>query len=272
MKFAYSTFVHFRYPLIESIRRAAEMGYNGVEIWGGRCHAYYEDMDDARINLIKKTLTQYNMEVPNFIPAQFRYPSNIAAGDSQIRKNSISYLCHNVDVAEKLGASSVSICPGYSLYGQDTDNAWNCMMDSISRIVQYADDKKVMIMLEPAHNMETDLVLTVDHGLKAVAEIGGNKMGLVIDTGHMFVNRESFTDIPDKVKGIKVHYHFDDNHGINDDHLVPGEGKIDYSTFITALKKTGYANYLSVELGWGYTADPDIALQKSLAFFKKYAV
>ena len=269
MKFAYSTFVHYRYPLVESIKRAAEMGYDGVEIWGGRCHAYWEDMDEKRINEVKAVLKDYKMEVPNFIPAQFRYPSNIATADEQIRQNSIQYICHNIDVAEALGSKYVSICPGFSLYGQTVPQAWDCMMDSLKKIKNYANDKAVTVMIEPAHSMETDTVLTVDHGIQVVDEIGKDDFGLVIDTGHMFVNRESFTDIPSKVSAYKVHYHFDDNFGINDDHLVPGEGKINFSTFIDSLKNNKYDGWLSVELGWGYTNDPDIALKNSLEFFKK---
>ncbi len=269
MKFAYSTFVHYRYPLDESIKRAAEIGYDGVEIWGGRCHAYYEDMDSARIAKINETLKKYGMSVPNFIPAQFRYPSNIATSDNQIRENSIEYICRNVNTAEAVGAKYISICPGYSLYGQTPDQAWDCMMDSLRKIKNYANDKAVTVMLEPAHSMETDIVLTVDQGIKVVDELGKDDFGLVIDTGHMFVNKESFTDIPMKVKDYKVHYHFDDNFGTSDDHLVPGEGKMDYSTFIDSLKKTNYDGWLSVELGWGYTNDPDIALTNSLNFFKK---
>lgn len=269
MKFAYSTFVHYRYPLIESIKRAAEMGYNGVEIWGGRCHAYWEDMDTKRITEVNDALKKYDMKVPNFIPAQFRYPSNIATADTQIRNNSIKYICHNIDVAEALGSTYISICPGFSLYGQTIDHAWDCMMMSLREIKKYADNKAVTVMLEPAHSMETDVVLTVDQGIKVVDNFGKDDFGLVIDTGHLFVNKESFTDIPIKVSEYKVHYHIDDNHGTSDDHLVPGEGKINFNTFIDSLKKIHYEGWLSVELGWGYTNDPDIALSNSLNFFRK---
>ena len=44
MKLSLSTFVYFRYPLIEAIRRTAHFGYDGVELWGGRPHAYADDM------------------------------------------------------------------------------------------------------------------------------------------------------------------------------------------------------------------------------------
>ena len=39
-----STFVYFYYPLKEAEKRRAEAGYDGVEIWGGRPHAYGDDL------------------------------------------------------------------------------------------------------------------------------------------------------------------------------------------------------------------------------------
>ena len=48
MKFSQSSFVYLNYPLQEAIRRLHQYGYQGVEIWGGRPHAYRHDLDDER--------------------------------------------------------------------------------------------------------------------------------------------------------------------------------------------------------------------------------
>ena len=269
MKYSQSTFVYFRYPLEDAIRRLAEHGYQGVEIWGGRPHAYWEDMDDARIMKIKQVLTETGMEISSFIPAQFRYPTNIATTDEQIRKNSVQYLKNNIDVAEKLGAPYVSLCPGFSLQGEKLSDSRKAMMSSLKELVEYAKNLKTTLLLEPAHAMETDHVLTVDHGMDVVDELGRENMGLCIDLGHLHVNKESIVNVVEKVKDYTVHYHMDDNNGGSDDHLVPGEGNIDFGIFLTKLKESNYNGYLAVELGWGYTVDPDNAVKKSIEFLKK---
>jgi protein FrlC len=56
--------------------------------------------------------------------------------------------------------------------------------------------------------------------------------------------------------------------GVTDDHLVPGEGKMDYDVFLTELDKMGYEGFLAVELGFGYTVDPDPAVRRSIEFLK----
>jgi sugar phosphate isomerase/epimerase len=86
MKLSISTAVYYRYSLIESIKRIAELGYNAVEIWGGRPHAFPDDMTDSKINEIKKCIREYDLEISGLIPAQFRYPTNLSIEDEKIRE------------------------------------------------------------------------------------------------------------------------------------------------------------------------------------------
>ena len=43
MKFCMFTSGYMRDPLEKAFRDAAELGYDGIEIWGGRPHAYAPD-------------------------------------------------------------------------------------------------------------------------------------------------------------------------------------------------------------------------------------
>ena len=268
MKLSQSTFVYFRYPLDEAIRRLAHFGYDGVEIWGGRPHAYWEDMDKARCSRIRKTLDETRLTISNFIPAQFRYPTNLATTDEQIRKHSVAYIKKNVDVAERLESPYVSLCPGVSLHGDRREDSYHAMMQSLEELVQYVKGKNLKLIIEPAHAMETDHVLTVDDGMRVVDALGRDNMGLCIDTGHMFVNKESLGNVAEKVQGYTVHYHIDDNMGTSDDHLVPGEGKINFDLFLSNLIRYKYQGFLAFELGWNYTPDPDVAVKRSMDYLK----
>lgn len=269
MKLSLSTFVYFRYSLIEALKKTKKLGYDGVEIWGGRPHAYWEDMTDTRIEEVKKTLQEIDLKISNFIPAQFRYPTNLAATDELIRQGSVEYIKRNIEVAEKLESPFVSLCPGFSLFNDRREEAYNAMIKSIEEIIDFSKDMNTKLIIEPAHAMETDLVLTTEDGMKVVDYFGKDKLGLCLDTGHLFVNKENLSDVVEKVKDYTVHWHFDDNCGISDDHLVPGEGKIDFMIFLENLKASNYNGFLAVELGFGYTNDPDPAVRKSIEFFKK---
>jgi protein FrlC len=263
MKFSLSTFVYFRFPLAESIRRTAALGYEAVEIWGGRPHAFCDDMDDARVSDTKKLIVDCGMEISNFIPAQFRYPVNIAIHDDAIRQRSVDYLKKSINVACALGSPFASVCPGFSIYPQTPSQAWDTLRKSLAQLADFAKDMPLIVLLEPAHRMESDLVLTVADGIKMVQELDG-RIGLLPDIGHLQVNRESLQDVVDRLAGIPCHWHIDDNCGNSDDHLVPGEGIIDYRGFLHDLISAGYAGSLAVELGYPYIADPDTAARQSI--------
>lgn len=263
--------MYYRYPLIEALKRIKSFGYDGVEIWGGRPHAYWEDMTEENIAKLKQGIRKTELNISNFIPAQFRYPTNLASTDPLIREGSVKYIKRNIEIAEKLEAPYISLCPGFSVYGDTVAEAFAAMLRSFEEIIKFSEKMNTKIILEPAHAMETDLVRTAEEGMRVVDYFGKDKMGLCLDTGHLYINKENLSDVVEKVKDYRVHWHFDDNHGLDDSHLVPGEGAIDFAIFLDKLKKTDYDGFLAVELGFSYTNDPDPAVRRSINFLNKEA-
>ncbi|MDR3590795.1 MAG: sugar phosphate isomerase/epimerase [Negativicutes bacterium] len=266
MKTSISTFSHFYYSLEDCIRRVGQLGFDAVEIWGGTPHGYAYDMDEAKIAAVRSVLQETGLAVSGFIPAQFRYPTNIAIDDELVRRRSLDYLKKSIEVAAALGSPLVSICPGHSRFGQDRRQAWENMLQALSELADYAP-KAIRLMLEPGNHYETDLVVTAEDGRRAIRE-AGRDIGLVLDTGHLFINRESVSDCVLEADLSRCHFHIDDNLGITDDHSVPGTGKIDFSMFFANLKRRSYDGYLTVELGFQYCTDPDPAALKSLLFIR----
>jgi fructoselysine 3-epimerase len=263
-----SSFVHFRYTLPEAIRRYADLGFDMVEPWGGRPHAFWEDMRGDYLKEILDALDETGLRISNFIPAQFRYPVNIATPIPEMRVASVDYLKRNVEAALRLKAPSVSLCPGFSLRGQGRESAWDAMIQSIRELIGFAPGD-FLILIEPGNLWETDLIATVEDGMKAIAELGSPKnLGLCLDTGHLFINREAVSDAPSLVGKLPLHFHVDDNRGKGDDHLVPGEGDIDFRLFFSKLIRSGYSGALTVEIGFGYTPDPDPPALASLEAVK----
>jgi protein FrlC len=263
LRFAQSSAVYFNHSLQHAIRDLSELGYDGIEIWGGRPHMYRHDLDE-QIEEIRGLLAQRRLQVCNFIPAQFRYPSQLCSDNERVRRESVAYISDGVDNALKLGSPSVSICPGMVLFDRDRRRGYRCLLESLREIEAYSRGKEILLLIEPAHRFESNLVLTIDDCLRLLEELKSDRFGILLDTGHCHVNGEDFRAIIPRCQGLPLHIHLDDNHGDADAHLIPGRGSVDFAGLAEALKASGYSGFLSAELGGAYNMDPGAACRESL--------
>ena len=268
MKFSQSSFVYFNFPIQEAIRRLHGLGYQGIEIWGGRPHIYRHDLDDE-LDRINALLDELDMVIPNFIPAQFRYPSVLCSLNETVRQDSIRNIQDAIDNALRLKSPYVSLCPGMTLYGEDLAKGWTQLKNSFLELLDYTKDKDITLLIEPAHRAESTLILTVADGLRMIDEIGSPQLGILMDTGHCNVNGENLPQVIASLKDVPCHIHIDDNHGDSDSHLIPGEGNIDFDALAGALKQINYQGFISAELGFQYCLDPDVAVKQTLTLLSE---
>jgi sugar phosphate isomerase/epimerase len=62
-----------------------------------------------------------------------------------------------------------------------------------------------------------------------------------------------------------VQVHVNDNNSIEQQNAVPTEGNFDFTNFRNLLNRIGYSGFLTLELGWPYSFDPDPVLKKALS-------
>lgn len=263
MKLSISSFLYYNFSLEEAVKRISRCGYQGIEIWGGRPHAYRNDLTGDEILNLRKLIEKSKLEISAFIPAQFRYPTSLCSPNAMIREDSVNYIKDSIVTSLKLGCHKVSLCPGHTLYGQGYENGIEQLSASIRELHKFASEKDVTLLIEPAHRFESDLILTINDGMDFISRLGLDNLGIAMDTGHCYVNKESLVECVSLLKGFPYHIHIDDNHGTSDDHKIPGEGEINYLPFLKELKNNNYDGFLTVELGWNYTMEPDLASTKS---------
>jgi fructoselysine 3-epimerase len=263
MKISLSSFVYLYYPLEEAIRRTAAAGFAGIDIWGGRPHAYRRDLQPEEIRALRSLLEKLYLELPSLIPAQFRYPTNLCSSNETIRLDSVAYIQDGLELAAGLGAPLVSVCPGHTLAGQSKADGWGRLRASLLEICGRAKKLGVRVAIEPADAYETDLMNTVAETMQMVNELDLPELGVLLDSGHAHVSGESFTQAVLAAGERLFHVHVDDNLGKRDQHLVPGDGTCDFNALMEALKAAGYQGYLTAELGWDYILDPDPPVRES---------
>lgn len=268
MKISLSSFVYFNYGLPEAISATAAAGYDGIDIWGGRPHAYRRDLSPEDIAMLHGLLESASLGLASLIPAQFRYPSSLCSPIETIRRDSIAYIQDGVELAAALGAPLVSVCPGHSLHGQGIEHARAALHDSLGEIAAYAAGRQIRIAIEPADRYETDLMHSTLDALKTVDALGFENLGVLLDTGHDLIAGQPAAEAVAALGDRLFHVHVDDNYGERDQHLVPGEGRYDFRGLIEALDRVGYEGYLAAELSWDYTVDPDPPVRRTAAYLR----
>ena len=65
MKIAVASSLFSRYCLERTFEAASRLGYDGIELWGGRPHAYAPDMDDIAVERICALREKYHLKNPH---------------------------------------------------------------------------------------------------------------------------------------------------------------------------------------------------------------
>ena len=73
------------YPLEVAFQDAKRIGYDYIELWGGRPHAFPPDLKRGGIEQVKKLIEVYEMPVHVYTPEHNAYPYNYMIGDSSQR-------------------------------------------------------------------------------------------------------------------------------------------------------------------------------------------
>ena len=92
-------------------------------------------------------------------------------------------------------------------------------------------------------------IATTKQGMEMIGRAGDANLGLTVDVGHVYCQREG--DLPAVLRSTGdrlFNVHLDDSRRDAHDHLQFGEGEIDFPPAIAALKEIGFDRCACVEL------------------------
>jgi len=269
LKSSLSSYLYLNYSLEDAIRKIAVAGFDAVDIWGGRPHAYRNDLREHDIRNIRILIDDLGLEIASFIPAQRHYPISLCNPLNPIRYESVHYIQNAIETAARLDAPIISVCPGHTLHNQDLDDGWERLADSLQRICEFAGHYEVLIALKPSDRYQSDLINTTIQAMDMIDQLGCDNLGVVFDTGHALLAGENTSSAIVNLGDRLFHLHLHDNDGQQDQHLIPGRGKFDFNALIHALRLAMFEGFLSTELDWTYTLDPDAAAIETQEYLER---
>lgn len=254
MKFAYSTNAYTEHDLPFALRDVAAAGFDGVEILCDVPHAPPNRIGDAEAREIARVLegeglTVSNLNVNTSHALEGSGPEGFLPPLDAPEKR--DYVLRAVELAQLWGARNISIIPFRS---SDA---------GLRGILEHAGSVRIGIEYEPG--------LTYGDAASvhaAIQRMDDSNLGVNLDIGHAVVAGESIEASIALLAGRIWNVHVEDIRGRVHDHLIPGEGDIDFASVVEALSKTGYDGFLTLEL-YPYTRNPGEAGRRGLAHLKR---
>lgn len=219
--------------------KVAKMGFTVLEI----C---IEDPALLSAAAINRVAQEHQLEIS--ICGAFGLNRDVSHEDPVIRSGAVQYIKTCIDLAAAVGSKYVS-GPMYSATGKTRllspelrQQQFDWAVESLREVGEYAAIKGVGLAIEPLNRFETDLINTLEQGVRLCDAIGLINVGLLIDTFHMNIEEKSLTSAIEAAKKYIFHVQVSEN-----DRGTPGSGQVHWDEFFSALKSVGYKGSVVIE-------------------------
>ena len=242
----------------EKMRKAAQFGAEGVELltidpaaldWVALCSAI--EGNGLRAAAVASGGLLYALGLSLLDP------------DPETAALALQRLHDLIDLAGHLKAEVVTIGSFRGRASPVNGDARGRLAEILYRAATAAAKRGVRLALEPLNRYESDLINNHSEGLEFIRQVNHPCLGLLLDTYHVNIEESSWTEpfAAALAAGRLFHVHLGDNN-----RLAPGDGLIDFAAILAALRRGGYAGFLSAELS--PKPDPDTAARRTLSYMR----
>jgi sugar phosphate isomerase/epimerase len=245
-----------QYSLEETIRKAADAGYDAVDFLAAAPHAEPREFDKKTREQIRKLVESLGLQINQI--ATFAPPNSGSYADME---GHVKGQCERLDFAKDVGASHLEVVPGFKRPHLAKELTWKWAIEAHKRIVDHGEKLGIPVAVEceplqPSQRMwgrpMPANVYDLDTLAKFIDEIGSPYCQANLDIGHCNILARGRPDtIADKIRTLKgriLGVHLNDNDGVTDLNAVPGRGSCDFEYYLMLLRDMGYEGFVSIEL------------------------
>lgn len=268
MKFALCSEV-YKTPIAETIRRVAEIGFDGIEIAPFNVAPDVNYVNAKEKEAIARTCEESGIEVVGLhwllvSPAGL----HMTAPDPSVRGRTYRYLSDLARFCADIGGKLLvlgspkqrSIAPGV-----DPAAAREWVVEGLRDVAEAASQMRVRVLIEPLTPAETNFINTVDEAVRLAREIDHPQIGYHIDV-------KAMSAMPDGIEGTirrfgqgAGHFHTNEPGGKG-----PGMGSLDFAPIFRALRESAYLGWASAE-PFDYAPSPDDVAKAALRTMREAA-
>ena len=251
---------------LEAIKLLREIGYGSVALTldhgllNPANSLWRKQVDDVNYKLVTSGMRSVIETGARFLlDYRQKHEPTLVSPDSNGRKHRVAFLKHAIDVAAQLNSDCVSLWSGVVKDSCSEAAVWDRLIPGLREVLDHAATKNVVIGFEPEPGMFID---TMARYQELLDRLDAPQLRLTLDVGHLHCLGE--TPLADHIRcwaSRIVNVHIEDMRAGVHEHLMFGEGEIDFPPVLQAFRDIGYAGGLHVELSRHSHVGPDAAKQ-----------
>ena len=253
-----------RNPLEHCFMDAKEYGYDYIELWGGRPHAYAPGLKAGDINEVRRLIEKYEMPVLGYTPEHNAYPYNYMIGSEAQRRDAVDYLKLSLEMAKEMGAEFVLTSPANGGYLATYDQLWGRLEKNIQELGDYAAKLEIKLVVEALTPYESNFFTRANDLVELFRRVDNPYVVGMCDIVPPFVQHESIMAYFDKLGNKMDHMHIIDGENGSDTHMIPGEGNIPIKEMLYEMKRIGYDKTATLELVTNYINEPRFYAKRAI--------
>jgi sugar phosphate isomerase/epimerase len=275
MLLGYNTngFAHHR--LDDALSILADLGYRSVALTLD--HQALDPFDGAlsrQLAAVGQLLARLKLRCVIETGARFlldprrKHQPTLLTADDAGRERRLRFLLAAIDIARELSADAVSFWSGTPTDAASFDQHLERLVDGCRRLCDHAAKRGVRLAFEPEPGMLIDTMAKYETLFDKVKH---PNFGLTLDIGHLHCQGEPIVDNLRRWRSRLWNIHIEDMRRGVHEHLMFGEGEIDFPPAMRAIREINYAGGVHVELS-RHSHDAVETARRALAFLQALSV
>lgn len=267
MKFGICNETFKDWKLDDIFAYCARIGYDAVEVAPFTLAKYVTDIPAADRARIKEAAAGAGIAISgiHWVLVQAE-GMHLTSPDAATRARTAQYFCDLADFCADIGGKVIvvgspkqrSLEPGVSY-----EQGWAWAGDVFRPAVKRAEERGVVICLEPLPAEDTNFINTAAEAVRFVQPFASPAFKVILDVRAMSHEERPVPQIIRESRGHFAYVH------ANDKNLKgPGFGDVDFVPIAAALREVGYDGTVSVEV-FKYDEGAEVIATKSLEYLKR---
>lgn len=253
MLLGYNTNGMAHHGLLDAVALLGQIGYRSVAITIDHGALAPDDRHLAeKIESLRQLLERLEMRSVVETGARFlldpreKHEPTLISADPGGRARRVEFYKHAVDCAAALQSDCVSLFSGVRRDDVSRPQAVDWLVEGLQEVLDYGAWRAVAIGFEPEPGM---LIDSMQGYQELLGRVDAENLRLTLDVGHLHCQGElPIHEVIRRWAPRLVNVHVEDMRTGVHEHLMLGEGEIDFSPALQALAEAGYHGGVHVEL------------------------